>query len=83
MKKMIVFVLAVIVTCTIASTSFAKDPRGFVEEFFGHVKAWKVSQGYDVLFVGSGIPAMKPQAVDMLKTQTASGRPKENAEESR
>lgn len=75
MKKMIVFVLAVIVICTIASTGFAKDPKEFVEEFFSYVKAGKVSQGYDVLFVGSGIPAMKPQAVDMLKTQTASGLP--------
>jgi hypothetical protein len=75
MKKMIVFVLAAIVTCTIASTAFAKEPREFVEEFFGYVKGAKISQGYDILFAGSDIPVMKPQAVDMLKTQTASGLP--------
>jgi len=73
MKRMTVFVLAGIITCTIASTGFTKEPGEFVEEFFTYVKQGKVSQGYDVLFAGSGIPAMKPQAVDMLKTQTASG----------
>jgi len=75
MKKMTVFLLAGIITCTFASTGFAKEPKEFVEEFFNLVKAGKVSQGYDILFAGSGIPAMKPQAVDMLKTQTASGLP--------
>jgi hypothetical protein len=75
MKKMTVFVLAGIICCAIATTGFAKEPREFVEEFFNYVKTGKVSQGYDILFAGSGIPAMKPQAVDMLKTQTASGLP--------
>jgi hypothetical protein len=75
MKKMAVFVLAGIICCAIATTGFAKEPREFVEEFFNYVKTGKVSQGYDILFAGSGIPAMKPQAVDMLKTQTASGLP--------
>jgi hypothetical protein len=75
MKRVTVFVLAGIITCTIVSTGFAKEPREFVEEFFAYVKEGKVSQGYDILFAGSGIPPMKPQAVDMLKTQTASGLP--------
>jgi len=75
MKRVTVFVLAGIITCIIASAGFAKEPREFVEEFFNYVKEGKVSQGYDILFAGSGIPAMKPQAVDMLKTQTAGGLP--------
>ncbi len=75
MKRMTVFVLAGIITCIVASTGFAKEPKEFVEEFFAYIKAEKVSQGYDILFAGSGIPAMKPQAVDMLKTQTGSGLP--------
>ena len=75
MKRVIVFVLAVIITCTIASTGLTKEPGEFVEEFFKYVTEGKVSQGYDILFAGSGIPAMKPQAVDMIKTQTASGLP--------
>jgi len=75
MKRVTVFVLAGIMTCTIASTGFTKEPGEFVEEFFKYVKEGKVSQGYDILFAGSDIPAMKPQAVDMIKSQTASGLP--------
>jgi hypothetical protein len=75
MKQVTVFVLAGIITCAIASTGFAKEPTEFVEEFFNYVKEGKVSQGYDILFEGSEIPAMKPQAVDIIKTQTTSGLP--------
>ena len=75
MKRVTVFVLAGIITCMIAGTGFTKEPGEFVEEFFKYVKEGKVSQGYDILFAGSGIPTMKPQAVDMIKAQTASGLP--------
>jgi hypothetical protein len=75
MKRMIVFVLSGIMTCAIASSCLAKEPTEFVEEFFGQVRAGKVAEGYDILLAGSGIPAMKPQAVDVLKTQTASNLP--------
>jgi hypothetical protein len=75
MKRMSIFALAVVITCVIAATCLAKEPSEFVEEFFTQVKAGKVAAGYDILLSGSGIPAMKPQAVDMLKTQTASGLP--------
>ena len=75
MKRMTIFALAAVITYTIASTCLAKEPGEFVEEFFTQVKAGKVATGYDILLSGSGIPAMKPQAVDMLKTQTASGLP--------
>ena len=75
MKRVGVFVLAGMIASSIVSLAFAKEPSEFVEEFFNYVKQGKVSQGYDILLAGSGIPAMKPQAVDMLKTQTASGLP--------
>jgi hypothetical protein len=75
MKRVIILALTAILLYAIASPCLAKEPREFVEEFFAQVKAGKVSTGYDILFSGSGIPAMKPQAVDMLKTQTASGLP--------
>lgn len=75
MKRVTVFAITAIITCTIASISIPKEPKEFVEEFFSYVKEGKVSQGYDILFTGSGIPVMKPQAVDMLKSQTASGLP--------
>jgi hypothetical protein len=75
MKRAIIFALAAVLFYAIAIPCLAKEPGEFVEEFFAQVKAGKVAAGYDLLFSGSGIPATKPQAVDMLKTQTASGLP--------
>jgi len=72
MKRMTIFALAVVVTYAIGSNCLAKEPAEFVEEFFIQVKAGKVTTGYDILFIGSPIPALKPQGVEILKTQTAS-----------
>jgi hypothetical protein len=60
---------------TTAQYSYAKEPIEFTAEFFKLVQAGKISEAYDGLFVGSQIPAQKPQAVDMLKRQTSSGLP--------
>jgi hypothetical protein len=73
MKKLAVFVLSTILIFAIVGTCLAKEPKEFVEEFFGNIKAGKVTEGYDILLAGSGIPAMKPQAVEVLKKQTSSG----------
>ena len=35
----------------------------------------RISEAYDTLFKDSNIPVAKPQAVTMIKTQTASGLP--------
>ena len=75
MKRIIILVLAGVMTWAMAGSCLAKEPREFVEEFFGYVKAGKVREGYDLLLAGSGIPAMKPQAVDTLKERTASALP--------
>lgn len=72
MKKLAVFVFPAILAIAMVGNCLAKEPREFVEEFFGNIKAGKVAEGYDILFTGSGIPAMKPQAVETLKTQTVS-----------
>jgi hypothetical protein len=72
MKKWM-WVFTAIIFCLSASSSWAKEPKEFAQEFFGSIQAGNISEAYDGLFAGSGIPPMKPQAVDMLKRQTASG----------
>ena len=53
-------------------TSFAgqQSPAQMVETFFGMIQQGKISQAYDQLLVNSSIPTSKPQAVQLLKTQT-------------
>ncbi|MFC1590261.1 hypothetical protein ACFL42_02065 [Candidatus Omnitrophota bacterium] len=67
------FVLVGVIVCAVSNIAFAKEPVEFVEEFFTRVKAGKIDEAYDNLFMGSGIPVMKPQAVEMVKKQTAGG----------
>ena len=71
MKRFIPFLIGIVIITT-AQYSFAKDPIEFTTEFFKLVEVGKISEAYDRLFVGSQIPAQKPQAVDMLKSQTSS-----------
>jgi len=74
MKKLTLLIIA-IVLATSAHIGYAKEPGEFTAEFFTMLEAGKISEAYDQLFVGSQIPAQKPQAVDMLKRQTSSGLP--------
>lgn len=74
MKKLTPLIIA-IVLATSAHIGYAKEPGEFTEEFFTMVEAGKISEAYDQLFMGSQIPAQKPQAVDLLKRQTSSGLP--------
>jgi hypothetical protein len=74
MKKHLPILIAFIFIL-LANISHAKEPGEFTEDFFKMVQAGKISEAYDNLFVGSQIPAQKPQAVDMLKRQTSSGLP--------
>ena len=75
MKKLALLVFPVIFAIAMVGDCLAKEPREFVEEFFGSIKAGKVAEGYDVLFTGSVIPVTKPQAVEVLKTQAAGALP--------
>lgn len=70
------WVISVIITFVLGTNFvYAKEPIEFTAEFFQMVEDSKISEAYDRLFVGSPIPAQKPQAVDMLKRQTASSLP--------
>ena len=68
----ITFTLLLFCFCQIAA---AKEPKEFTNNFFKMVRSGKIPEAFDQLFVGSQIPAQKPQAVDALKRQTASGLP--------
>ena len=66
MKKLTPLIVAIILA-TSAHIGYAKEPGEFTAEFFTMMEAGKISDAYDQLFIGSQIPAQKPQAVDMLK----------------
>ena len=71
MKKWILVLLLLLpLTSTFAAES---APKQIVENFFDLVVKGQISNAYDLLFIGSSIPNDKPQAVSMLKQQTASG----------
>ena len=76
MKK-IIAILSCIFMFIIISFSAAeeKSPKSFTETFLVTLKEGKISQAYDQLFVGSDIPISKPQAVDLIKSQTESMLP--------
>lgn len=64
--------ITTIILILCASVALAKEPQQFTEEFFKEVKSGNINNAYDDLFKGSGIPQVKPQAVDVLKSQTTS-----------
>ena len=74
MKKFMLLIITIAIF-TFIQVSYAKEPVEFTTEFFTMVTAGEISKAYDQLFIGSQIPAQKPQAVDMLKRQTSSGLP--------
>jgi hypothetical protein len=65
-------ILLLVCFCQFAN---AKEPKEFTNTFFKMVQFGKIPEAFDQLFVGSQIPTQKPQAVDALKRQTASGLP--------
>jgi hypothetical protein len=69
-KKLSIATLLILLVS--ASTSFAaeKTPAQMAETFFQMVGKGQISQAYDQLFENSSIPTSKPQAVQLLKTQT-------------
>ena len=75
MKRRLIIILAVFFA--FASIAYAEDrnPAQLIEGFFELIQKGQVNQAYDLLFTGSSIPASKPQAVQVLKTQTSSGLP--------
>jgi hypothetical protein len=65
-------IIALLILLVSASTSYADDktPIQMAETFFQTVEKGQISLAYDQLFVNSSIPTSKPQAVQLLKTQT-------------
>jgi hypothetical protein len=65
-------IIALLILLVSASTSYADDntPVQMAETFFQTVEKGQISLAYDQLFVNSSIPTSKPQAVQLLKTQT-------------
>ena len=74
MKKFALWFIVIILVSWV-KTSQAKSPHEFTEEFFARLQVGEISAAYDQLFAGSSIPRQKPQAVELLKRQTASGLP--------
>jgi hypothetical protein len=67
-------IIIIIITATLCLAQ-ENSPQSLTESFFQMLKDGKTSEAYDQLFAGSSIPQSKPQAVGMIKRQTASGLP--------
>jgi hypothetical protein len=74
MTRTPIFILTLLLIC-FCQLANAKEPKEFTAKFFKMVQSGKIPEAYDQLLVGSQIPTQKPQAVDALKRQTASGLP--------
>ena len=74
-KKLSVLILLILFISASIVYSKEQSPTQKVENFFQMVQNGKINEAYDLLFLGSSIPSSKPQAVQMLKTQTSSGLP--------
>jgi hypothetical protein len=74
MKLNPVIILTLLLIC-FSQLANAKEPKEFTNNFFKMVQSGKIPEAYDQLFIGSQMPAQKPQAFDALKRQTASGLP--------
>ena len=72
MKKLLLLTMLIPMSSMAGTSSI---PRTKAESFLGSVVAGDIAAGYDRLFIGSAIPKNKPQAVEVLKTQTQSGLP--------
>lgn len=74
-KRLFISTLFILVVSVSISYAKQQAPVQMVETFFEMIQKGQISQAYDHLFVNSSIPTSKPQAVQLLKTQTKSGLP--------
>ena len=75
MKKMAFVIVLLLMVSISVSEARSETPVQMAETFFQMLQRGRISEAYDTLFKDSNIPAAKPQAVTMIKTQTASGLP--------
>ena len=71
MKKLIVLIVLSLPLLTYAGQS-ATPPKKQAEEFFKLIMAGKYEKALDEIWEGTGIKEFKPQAVQVMKTQTSS-----------
>ena len=74
-KRLYIPILLILFVLTPSAHAIEQGPKETVESFFHMIQKGRIGEAYDMLFKGSRIPASKPQAVQLLKTQTASGLP--------
>ena len=72
MKKWMLFLLLL---PFVAQGSETLGPRQKAETFLSAIKTGDITSAYDQLFIGSTIPADKPQALTLLKQQTKTALP--------
>ena len=63
---------ALLMLLLFSSVAYAAEPTKQAEKFFLTLIKGDINGAYDEIFVGTGIMEGKPQAVQMLKTQTQS-----------
>jgi len=74
-KKLSILILPALFISASMAYSMEQKPAQKAEKFLQMIQNGKIDQAYDMLLLGSSIPSSKPQAVQMLKTQTSSGLP--------
>lgn len=78
MRRLIVAVLVAFGMALGVVETYAKEksgPEARAEAFLTSLNSGSVGPAYDTLFAGSPLPAMKPQALDVLKRQTEAALP--------
>jgi hypothetical protein len=69
-KKLSFVTLFILLVSAPSSYAKEKTPAQMVEAFFHLIEKGQISPAYDQLLENSSIPTSKPQAVQLLKTQT-------------
>ena len=75
MKKIFLIAIALLMAATTSSQAKGDSPVRVVESFLEMLKQGATSEAYDRLFMNSNILEEKPEAVEVIKTQTAKNLP--------
>jgi hypothetical protein len=72
MRQLLVFTIFLF-SSTVVLSAVPNDPREMADALMTALQKGDIAGGFDRLFVGSSIPQAKPQAVELLKSQTQMG----------
>jgi len=75
MKKVFLIAAMLVTVMTVNGEAKGDAPVRVVESFLEMLKQGDISNAYDRLFMNSNILFEKPEAVEMIKTQTAKNLP--------